>query len=170
MSKPANFGSYPFVSGIDVNNMKAISKNLVRIPLKIPDADLAANFTYYNTWMVQDGDTDFKQPIGTGPFEFVSFTSGQQSLFKKNPNYWETGKPYVDEWKIISISDPTARLNALLCGQIDVMSQLEFAQAKAHQASGEIKVIDAPSPQAMMFYMDTHKPPFTDNGAPGRSG
>jgi peptide/nickel transport system substrate-binding protein len=163
MSKPANFGSYPFVSGIDVNNMKAISKNLVRIPLKVPDADLAANFTYYNTWMIPAGFTDFKHPIGTGPFEFVSFTPGQQSLFKKNPNYWVTGKPYVDELKITSISDPTARLNALLSGQIDGMAQLPFQEAKAHQASGDINVLVAPSPQAMMFYMDTQKAPFSDN-------
>jgi peptide/nickel transport system substrate-binding protein len=163
MSKPANFGSYPFVSGIDVNNMKALAKNLVRIPLKVPDADLAANFTYYNTWMIPAGFTDFKHPIGTGPFEFVSFTPGQQSLFKKNPNYWVTGKPYVDELKITSISDPTARLNALLSGQIDGMAQLPFQEAKAHQASGDINVLVAPSPQAMMFYMDTQKAPFNDN-------
>ncbi len=163
MSKPANFGSFPFVAGIDVANMKALSKNLVRIPLKTPDADLAANFTYYNTWMVQNGETDFKHPVGTGPFEFVSFTPGQQSVFKKNPNYWVTGKPYVDQLKIVGISDPTARLNALLSGQIDGMAQLPFQEAKAHQATGDINVLVATSPQAMMFYMDSQKPPFNDN-------
>jgi peptide/nickel transport system substrate-binding protein len=163
MSKPANFGSYPFVAGIDVANMKALSKNLVRIPLKTPDADLSANFTYYNTWIVQNGETDFKHPVGTGPFEFVSFTPGQRSVFKKNPNYWVTGKPYVDQLQIQSISDPTARLNALLSGQIDGMAQLPFQEAKAHQASGDINVLVATSPQAMMFYMDTQKPPFNDN-------
>ena len=133
MSKPANFGSYPFVSGIDVANMKAINKHLVRIPLKAPDGDLAANFTYYNTWMVPAGMTDFKHPIGTGPFAFESFTPGQQSVFKKNPNYWQTGKPYVDSLMITSITDPTARLNALLAGTIDGLAQLPFQEAKAHQ-------------------------------------
>ena len=163
MSKPANFASVPFVSGIDVGGMKAINKNLVRIPLKTPDADLAANFTYYNSWIVQNGEKDFTHPVGTGPFEFVSFTPGQQSIFKKNPNYWVTGKPYVDSLKIVSISDPTARLNALLSGQIDAMAQLPFQEAKAHQASNDITVLVAPSPQAMMFYMDTTKAPFSDN-------
>jgi len=163
MSKPANFGSYPFVSGIDVANMKAIRKDLVRIPLKAPDGDLAANFTYYNTWIVPAGQTDYKHPIGTGPFAFESFTPGQQSVFKKNPNYWQTGKPYVDSLMITSITDPTARLNALLAGTIDGMAQLPFQEAKAHQATGDINVLVAPSPQAMMFYMDTQKAPFSDN-------
>jgi peptide/nickel transport system substrate-binding protein len=163
MSKPANFASVPFVSGIDVGGMKAINKYLVRIPLKTPDADLAANFTYYNSWIVQNGEKDFTHPVGTGPFEFVSFTPGQQSVFKKNPNYWVTGKPYVDELKFVSISDPTARLNALLSGQIDAMAQLPFQEAKAHQSANDITVLVAPSPQAMMFYMDTKKAPFSDN-------
>lgn len=163
MSKPANFGSYPFVAGIDAKNMKALNKLTVQIPLKAPDADLSANFTYYNTWIVPAGQTDYKHPVGTGPFEFVSFTPGQESLFKRNPNYWMTGKPYVDELKITAISDPTARLNALLAGEIDGMAQLPFQEAKAHQATGDITVLVAPSPQAMMFYMDTQKPPFSDN-------
>ena len=106
----------------------------MKIPLKTPDADLAINFTPYNTWIFQDGETNFKNPVGTGPFMFESFTPGQQSVFKKNPNYWVSGQPYVDELKIISIDDPTARLNALLNGDIDAMAQLPTAQAKAHRA------------------------------------
>ena len=83
-------------------------------------------------------------------------------MFTKNPNYWVKGKPYVDSLKITSIDDNTARLNALLSGQIDAMAQLPTQQAKAHEATGDIKVLVAPSPQAMMFYMDTTKAPFTD--------
>jgi peptide/nickel transport system substrate-binding protein len=153
----------PFVSGINLHEMKAVNKYLVRIPLKFPDADLSANFTYYNTWMVQDGEKNFTHPVGTGPFELVSFTPGQQSIFKRNPNYWVSGKPYVDQLKYISISDPTARLNALLSGQIDAMAQLPYQDAKAHQSVGDINVLSAKSPQPYMFYMDTTRAPFNDN-------
>ena len=64
-----------------------------------------------------------------------SFTPGRQSVFTKNPNYWVSGKPYVDSLKITSIDDNTARLNALLSGQIDAMAQLPTQQAKAHAAT-----------------------------------
>jgi len=153
----------PFVSGINLNEMKAVNKHLVRIPLKFPDADLSANFTYYNTWIVQDGEKDFTHPVGTGPFELESFTPGQQSIFKRNPNYWVSGKPYIDSLKYTSISDPTARLNALLSGQIDAMAQLPYQEAKAHQSVGDINVLAAKSPQPYMFYMDTTRAPFSDN-------
>jgi peptide/nickel transport system substrate-binding protein len=153
----------PFVSGIKLNDLKAVNQNTVRVPLKFPDANLAANFVYYNTWIFQDGEKDFKNPVGTGPFKFQSFTPGQQSVFARNPNYWGQGGPYVDTLKIVSISDPTARLNALLSGQIDAMAQLPYAQAKAHQKTNDINVLVAHAPQVLMFYMDTTRPPFNDN-------
>jgi peptide/nickel transport system substrate-binding protein len=163
MAKPANFGSVPFVQGIDLKGLKKIDATTVKIPLLYPDADLAANFVYYNTWIVQDGETDFTKPVGTGPFMFDSFKPGTQSIFKRNPNYWVTGKPYADALQITAIDDNTARLDALLSGQIDLMAQLAGAQAKAHQASGDITVLLAKSPQPLMFYMDTSQKPFTDN-------
>jgi peptide/nickel transport system substrate-binding protein len=163
MAKPANFASVPFVAGINLNELKAVDPLTVRIPLKFPDADLGANFVYWNTWIVQDGEKDFSHPVGTGPFMFDSFKPGTESVFKRNPNYWVDGKPYVDELKITSIDDNTARLNALLSGQIDGMAQLPTAEAKAHQSTGDITVLTSKSPQAMMFYMDTTQAPFTDN-------
>jgi peptide/nickel transport system substrate-binding protein len=153
----------PFVSEINLNELKKVGQHTVRIPLKFPDADLPANFVYYNTWIVQDGEKNFAHPVGTGPFKFQSFTPGQQSVFARNPNYWAPGGPYVDSLKIVSISDPTARLNALLSGQVDAMAQMAYAQAKAHKATGDITVLQAHSPQVLMFYMDTTRPPFNDN-------
>jgi peptide/nickel transport system substrate-binding protein len=162
MSKKTSI-ALPFVSEINVAELKALNKLTLRVPLKFPDADLAANFVYYNTWIVQNGETNFSRPVGTGPFMFESFTPGQQSVFKRNPNYWDHPKPYVDSLKIVSISDPTARLNALLSGQVDAMAQMDYGQAKAHKATGDINVLVAHSPQVLMFYMDTQRPPFNDN-------
>jgi peptide/nickel transport system substrate-binding protein len=94
---------------------------------------------------------------------FESFKPGTQSVFKRNPNYWEHGKPYADSLVIQSIDDDTARLNALLAGDINLMAQLAGAQAKAHESAGDITVLLAKSPQPLMFYMDTTQKPFTDN-------
>jgi peptide/nickel transport system substrate-binding protein len=162
MSKMTS-AALPFVSSIKLNELKAVNSTTLRIPLQFPDASLQNNFIYYNTWIVQDGEKDFTHPVGTGPFKLESFTPGQQSLFSKNANYWMTGHPYVDALKVVSISDDTARLNALLSGQIDAMAQLPYAQAKAHQATGDIVVLVAQAPQALVFYFDVTKPPFNDN-------
>ena len=163
MAKKTSF-AVPFVATIDLSGLKKVNDLTIKIPLTQPDADLAANFTYYNTWIIQNGETDFKNPVGTGPFMASSFTPGQQSIFKRNPNYWMPGgKPYVDELKIVSITDNNARLNALLSGEIDAMAQLPTASAKAHATTGDMQVLAGHSPQPMMFYMDTTKAPFNDN-------
>jgi len=149
-------------TNIRLDELKKLDDLTVEIPLKNPNARLVDSFTQQNNVMIQDGATDFTTPIGTGPFMFKEFTVGERSLCVKNPNYWEEGKPYVDEWEDISIDDNTARLNALLGGEIDMMSQIEPTQAKAHLETGDIQVIRAPSIAIQVFIMAVDIPPFDD--------
>src|SRR5262245_33102661 len=148
------------VTNIKLDQLKKLDDLTVQIPLKSSNADLAGSFVNGTTVMVQDGETDFTNPIGTGPFKLESFTPGQRSHAAANRDYWEEGKPYVDAWEDISIDDADARLNALLAGEIDAMSQLEYPQAKAHTATGDIFVVNAPSPSMLCFYMAVDMPPY----------
>src|SRR5262245_5626068 len=119
------------VTNINLNDLKKIDDLTLQIPLKSPNADLAGSFVNGTTVIVQDGETDFTHPVGTGPFKFDTFTPGERSHSLANKDYWEEGKPYVDAWEDISIDDEDARLNALLSGEIDAMSQLGYPQATA---------------------------------------
>jgi peptide/nickel transport system substrate-binding protein len=150
-------------TNIRLGELKAVDDLTVQIPLKQPDARLADAFTQQNNVVIQDGVTNFTQPVGTGPFKLQSFTVGERSVAVRNENYWEEGKPYVDQWEDISISDNAARLNAMLAGEIDMMSQIEPTQAKANLNSGQFQIIRAPSPTAIqVFYMAVDIPPFDD--------
>ncbi len=150
-------------TNIRLDELKAVDDLTLEIPLRGASARLADSFTQQNNVVIQDGATDFTKPVGTGPFKVQSFAVGERSLAVRNENYWEEGKPYVDEWEDISISDNAARLNALLSGEIDMMSQVEPTQAKAHLDSGQIQVIRAPSPTAIqVFYMAVDIAPFDD--------
>ncbi len=148
---------------VDVRASKRIDDSTVELRLKRPIGDLPRQLATNLVVIFPDGTTDFSKPIGTGPFEFVSFTPGQRSLFKRNPNYWVTGKPYVDELEQISIPDNTARLNALLGGQIDALEFLDFTQAKARRNDPTIQLVIAKGPAASPFYMRVDREPFSDN-------
>jgi peptide/nickel transport system substrate-binding protein len=151
------------VTNIRLAELRKVDDLTLEIPLKSPNARLVDSFTQQNNVIIKNGTTDFAKPIGTGPFKFQEFTVGERSLCVRNENYWEEGKPYVDEWEDISISDNAARLNALLAGEIDMMSQIEPTQAKAQLDGGQIQVIRAPSPTAIqVFYMAVDIPPFDD--------
>jgi peptide/nickel transport system substrate-binding protein len=150
-------------ANIRLKELKKVDDLTVDVPLKGPNARLVDSFTGQNTVCIQDGVKDFTNPVGTGPFVFESFTVGERSLCSKNPNYWDEGKPYVDEWEDIAITDNAARLNALLAGEIDMMSQIEPTQAKAHIDSGEVQVIRAPGPGFIqVFLMAVDIAPFDD--------
>jgi peptide/nickel transport system substrate-binding protein len=156
-------------SGIDVIDLKGMKKLdtlTVQLPLKARIADLTTAFTQYYMSIVQDGATaaDFKtNPIGTGPFTYVSFNPGQSvSLFKKNPDYWKHGLPYVDQLTIESITDSSTRLNALLGGQVDAISQLDFATAKQQQSAKNINLLISSPDNFVPITMAVDTAPFND--------
>jgi peptide/nickel transport system substrate-binding protein len=154
--------SHSSVLNIRLGELKALDPLTLQVPLESPDARLFDSFVQQNTVIIQDGTTDFSKPVGTGAFVFESFTPGQRSLCTRNPSYWDDGKPYVDEWEDISLDDEAARLNALLSGEIDMMSQLSFTQAKAQEGGDQIQVVNAPSPAYQVFIMAVDIEPFSD--------
>lgn len=154
--------SHASVLNVNLRDVRKVDDLTLVIPLEAPNARLFDSFVQQNTVIVQDGAKDFTNPVGTGPFKFESFTVGERSLCSRNENYWEEGKPYVDEWEDISIDDNAARLNALLSGEIDMMSQLPFAQAREQEGRGDIQVISAESTAIQVFIMAVDQPPFDD--------
>lgn len=148
-----------YTSKVDLAGMKATGPSTVVIPLK--ESDLVFPHTLASVPIIKKGTTTFDSPVGTGPFIYSSFTPGRQGSFLRNPKYWMPGQPYVDKLVIQSIPDDTARLNALQGGQIDVMAQVPFTQAKTLEGQG-MKLLDAPSTAAHAFYMAVDQEPFTD--------
>ncbi len=59
-------------------------------------------------------------PIGTGPFKFVSLKRNESITLKKNPDYFKKGLPYLDgiEWKIIK--SRSTRILAFAAGEFDM--------------------------------------------------
>ena len=59
-------------------------------------------------------------PIGTGPFKFVSLKRNESITLKKNPNYFKKGLPYLDgiEYKIIK--SRSTRVLAFAAGEFDM--------------------------------------------------
>jgi ABC-type transport system substrate-binding protein len=60
-----------------------------------------------------------KNPVGTGPFKFVSWTKDVSIIYARNDNYWG-GKPYLDQVQYIRISDPTTAQMSFTSGGLDI--------------------------------------------------
>lgn len=148
------------VGNVVLDKLTAVDPLTVSIPLRSPD--LMFPHAIATTWIIKDGTTDFAKPVGTGPFVFESHTPGQRSVCRRNPSYWDPGKPYVDALVLQSLDDDTARHNALLGGQIDVVAQIPYAQAAQLRSNPAVALLRSPSTGAQAFYMAVDQPPFDD--------
>jgi peptide/nickel transport system substrate-binding protein len=149
------------ISYIDRDNLKKLDERTIRIPLKLTNAAFPDDLGQYFNAIVPT-DYDPQKPVGTGPFKFQSFSPGQRSVFVKNPNYWEKGKPYADQLIIIDFPDDTARTNALLGGQVEAINNLPAAQVRSIQGNPGLKVLNSPTGAWQPFTMRIDAAPFDD--------
>jgi peptide/nickel transport system substrate-binding protein len=68
-----------------------------------------------------------RAPIGTGPFKFDSWSSGQSITLVKNENYWDEGRPYLDALVFSIIPDANSRILALESGDVDLITNYDIA-------------------------------------------
>jgi len=71
------------------------------------------NFIYKADILAQDMRWYEKNVMGTGPFIFVERIQDSHILGRKNPDYWDPGKPYLDGFRAIFIHSPAAQVAAL---------------------------------------------------------
>ena len=60
-------------------------------------------------------------PIGTGPFIYSSWVPNDHFTATRNPNYWRSGYPYLDQITFKPIPDDTQREATLKTGGVDLI-------------------------------------------------
>jgi peptide/nickel transport system substrate-binding protein len=167
VNKKLALGGQAFLPTLDPNRIKLLDKRTVRATLTQPDATILDSLAQYTAAMVPVGygATGYgkaKPNVGTGPFMLKSFAPGQQSVHARNPHYWRSGQPYFDQVVIIDFPDDSARVNALLSGQIDAMTQVPPAQVAVVNGHAGTKVLESPSGAWTPICMRVDSPPFDD--------
>jgi len=108
-----------------MTEIKATGPLTVQITLANPNADLPTILALHHFMIVQDGTTDFSKGIGTGAFKLESFEPGVRSMMSRNPNYFKPGGAHLDSFEYFAISDETARVNAVLSGDIHLGASIK---------------------------------------------
>lgn len=109
------------------------------------------------------GKIDPTSADGCGPYVVQSFEPGVSAKMTRNPNYWKEGRAHFDAVELFSMPDNTARQNALVTGEVDLIDQVPLNIVdRLRQASG-IKILTTSGPQHYSFAMDTRGTPFKDN-------
>jgi peptide/nickel transport system substrate-binding protein len=146
---------------MDLDRSRKLDNRTVRIQLKFPNVAFPDDLGQYFNSIVPT-DYDPAKPVGTGPFMYESFVPGERSVFKKNPDYWREGLPRVDEVVIIDFPEDTPRVNALLSGQVDAITDLPAGQIAQVKSNDQFKVLISETGGWQPFTMRVDQAPFKD--------
>ncbi|MFD3613870.1 ABC transporter substrate-binding protein [Streptomyces sp. NPDC058676] len=150
---------------IDLDASRATGDNGIEFVLKRPTAEFPNLLAAFGAYIVPENageasDFDTK-PVGSGPFRFVSFAPGRSAVFRRFDDYWE-GAPHLDELEFVVANEESARVNALLGGQVEYAHELNPTTARAHEGKGQVEIIRLRNSAMQAFCMKTDRAPFDD--------
>jgi peptide/nickel transport system substrate-binding protein len=151
-----------------IKSIDAPDPSTVVFNLKFPWAPFVADIALFANGIIPKdfgGETRkafYKHPVGTGPFMWDKRVVGQSVTFKRNPYYWQKGKPYLDSVTWTFVTDENTRELQLRGGQIQVDEFPPFNSIdKLKKASG-ITMSLFPSTRTDYLGMNELYPPLKD--------
>lgn len=152
----------------DIESVTALDRYRVEIKTTNPDPFLLSDPNRLARVMIvprealeQLGEEEFaRSPVGSGPFELVSFTLDDKLEFTRNEDYWIT--PNLDGLEFVFIPDPTVETIALEANDIDVVLYLfNIDSATQLSENPEVTLVQgAGSYRGLGFNVTT--PPFDE--------
>ena len=156
-------------SATSLEGVTVVDPQTVKIELSRPDATflhvMALNFSHIVPQeAVEAANGDFgHQPVGTGAFKLKNWTTGQRVVFEKNPDYWLTGFPYLDQITFEIGQEPVVALLRLQNGEVDVpgdgIPPAKFTEVMA-DPDQKARVVEGGQLQTGYVTMNVTQPPF----------
>ncbi|MEQ9490683.1 MAG: ABC transporter substrate-binding protein [Alphaproteobacteria bacterium] len=148
-----------------MKDIRADGPNTLVIDLVKPNVDFpyslaSANFTICKA----DGDgIDATSGIGTGGYVLKEYEPGVRAILERNPNYWRDDRAHASTVELLTIADPTARINAIMSDGVDVIDEIEFKAVSRLINVDGISVEKTQGPLHYLFSMMSDRAPFESN-------
>ncbi|MFD1864659.1 ABC transporter substrate-binding protein [Planococcus sp. FY231025] len=162
------FGGFGDEEGHVIESVTATGDYEVEFKLKRPQAPFLKNLAMSSfgiaspTAFESAGDKFGDAPVGTGPFKFVEWKRNDSITIEKNPDYYVEGEPKLDQVIFRSIPDNSARLNALLSGEIDLADGITPSDAETVEGDENLQLFERPSMNVGYLGLTTTREPFDD--------
>jgi peptide/nickel transport system substrate-binding protein len=153
----------------EIEGMETPDKYTLRIHLKTPNTLFAQNLAepvtviFPREVLEEDGDLK-KRLIGTGPYIMKEHTRKVRVVLQRNPDYYDKGRPYFDEYVILSTPDAATRLAAFRTGQSDFIWLASPSEVEVCRKTNPNVIVQAYhntlTPFGLAVAQD--RPPFND--------
>ena len=122
---PASTGSTATTFQSQVESFEAPDDSTVVVKTKAINRAFIDSFL--TSWMLSKAYVDevgeevaAREPVGTGPYDFVSSTPGAEIVYSRNDGYWGDPAGFAD-LTLRLIPDPSTQLSSLQAGEVDVI-------------------------------------------------
>lgn len=149
----------------DIDTVTAIDDYTVKITTKEPFGPLVNYLAHkgasiLNEKAVKEAGADYGQhPIGTGPYKFVSWRSGDRVVLKANPDYF-AGKPLTENIIFRVITEPTNRTIALETKEVDIAYEIDPIDLQYVKSNPDLVLLEEPAININYLGFNTKKAPF----------
>jgi len=150
------------------DKITALNKYTVKVELKAPfapflDRTVEGSFSILSQKAVEAAGANYAQrPVGTGPFKFVEWRTGDRAIVERNDNYWGQ-KANLDRIIFRPIPESNTRLIELESGGIDHLMGIPPAEVDRLKQEPRLQVQIEPAINIGYLAMHTQKEPFKDN-------
>jgi peptide/nickel transport system substrate-binding protein len=128
------------------------------------NADLPLLLTDYHLQIQPNGGLDNPNAaIGTGPYKLTGYEPGVRATFEKNRSDWRDDRGHVDSVELIVMNDATARVAALMSGQVHFINTVEPKTVDLLRRSSKLEILRTSGKGFYSFLMHCDTAPFDNN-------
>ena len=149
----------------NVAEMNKLGDYQVELVLNAANVDFPYLMSDYHLLMYPAGQIDeaIQNGIGTGLYEAQSFDPGVRMVATRVADHYKGDSAgFFDEIEFIAINDNTARMNALLTGQVDAINRIDFKTESLLRANPNVRIQEVTGNQHYTFPMLTNNAPYND--------
>lgn len=148
-------GAYGSLYKETITAEEASGDDRVVLTLARPTLNLEALLSYPRSAIIPadygglSKDEFYLKPVGAGPYVLDNRKPGTSLLLKKNPNFWQPGKPYLDALDFQVFNSVNAMTSAY---QAKTIQAVPFAPREANPSFADANIVNtAPAATEMMF-------------------
>jgi len=103
----------------------------------------------------------FENPVGAGPYKFVSWTRDAELVLEAVPDHWD-GAPGIQQLVFRDVPEVAARVTSLETGEIDFTFALPADQLPGLRENDELQIQSTPTYAYYFVWFNASREPFTD--------
>ncbi|MBM3262460.1 MAG: glutathione ABC transporter substrate-binding protein [candidate division Zixibacteria bacterium] len=150
-----------------IDTVRVVDEYTIAVDSEKPFGPMLAHMTHAAGAIISPtahrkfGDDFGRNPVGTGPYRFVSWTAGDRVVLERNDGFW-CEKPKIDRIEFVTVPEPSSRMIMLQKREANVALNIDPNDVQRLEDHPEVEISNAPANGWYYLGMNNQRPPYND--------